>query len=175
MVGKLGFDWVLKDCEHGSTSPESVEMMAMAAESTGITPMARPLLNTSEAILKVMDRGAMGIQVPHVNSAEDARRAVEAVKYRPQAGRRPSNYSFGISMSDYIVEANRETLVCVQHEETESIKNVDEILQVEGVDVFFVGPSDLSRSSGYPGGPDAPEVREVISSTFARIKSAREA
>ncbi len=178
MVGKLGFDWVLIDCEHGSTSPQSVEMMAMAAELTGITPIARPLSNTTEAILKVMDRGAMGVQVPHVNSAEDARRAVEAVKYHPQgirglaAGSRPANYGFGISMSDYVSEANKETLVCVQLEEAEAIQNVDEILQVEGVDVFFVGPSDLSQSLGHPGRSDVPEVREVINSTFAKIASA---
>ena len=178
MVGKLGFDWVLIDCEHGSTSSESVEMMAMAAELTGITPIARPLSNTTEEILKVMDRGAMGVQVPHVNSAEDARRAVEAVKYHPQgvrglaAGSRPANYGFGISMSDYVVEANRETLVCIQLEEAEAIRNLDEILKVEGVDVFFVGPSDLSQSLGYPGRSDVPEVREVINSTFAGIKSA---
>lgn len=64
MVGKLGFDWVLIDCEHGSTSPESVEMMAMAAELTGITPIARPLSNTTEAILKVMDRARWGSRSP---------------------------------------------------------------------------------------------------------------
>ena len=178
MVGKLGFDWVLIDCEHGSTSPESVEMMAMAAEVTGITPIARPLSNTTEAILKVMDRGAMGVQVPHVNTADDARRAVEAVKYHPQgvrglaAGSRPANYGFGISMSDYVVEANRETLVCVQLEEAEAIQNIDEILEVDGVDVFFVGPSDLSQSLGLPGKSDVPEVREVINGAFASIKSA---
>ena len=178
MVGKLGFDWVLIDCEHGSSSPESVEMMAMAAELTGITSIARPLSNTSEEILKVMDRGAMGVQVPHVNNADDARRAVEAVKYHPQgvrglaAGSRPANYGFGISMSDYVVESNKETMVCIQLEEAEAIQNIDEILRVEGVDVFFVGPSDLSQSLGYPGRSDVPEVREVINSTFARIKSA---
>ena len=120
----------------------------------------------------------MGVQVPQVNSAADARRAVEAVKYHPQgirglaAGIRPADYGFGISMSDYVVEANEETLVCVQLEEAEAIENIDEILQVEGVDVFFVGPSDLSQSLGYPGRSDVPEVREVINNAFARIKSA---
>lgn len=178
MVGKLGFDWVLIDCEHGSTSSESVEMMAMAAELTGITPIARPLSNTTEEILKVMDRGAMGVQVPHVNSAQDARRAVEAVKYHPQgirglaAGSRPADYGFGMAMSDYVLQANKETLVCVQLEDAEAIQNVDEILQVEGVDVFFVGPSDLSQSLGFPGRSDIPEVRETINSTLARIRSA---
>ncbi len=178
MVGKLGFDWVLIDCEHGSTSPESVEGMALAAEVTGITPIARPWMNSPEAILRVMDRGAMGVQVPHVNTAEDARRAVESVKYHPlgnrglAAGSRPANYGFGLAMSDYVVEANRETLVCVQLEEGQALENLDEILKVDGVDVFFVGPSDLSQSLGYPGRSDVPEVRRSIDDAFAKIVAA---
>jgi len=84
MIGGLGFDWVLIDCEHGSISPESVEVMAMAAELSGITPIARPRMNSPEAILEVMDRGVLGVQVPHVNTAADARRAVV---WRRGAGR----------------------------------------------------------------------------------------
>ena len=80
LVGKLGFDWVMIDCEQGSISPESIESMAVAAELTGITPIAWPWTNSAEAILRVMDRGAMGVQVPHVNTADDAKRAVQAVK-----------------------------------------------------------------------------------------------
>lgn len=181
MVGKLGYDWVMIDCEHGSTSPESIEMMALAAEATGITPIARPWTNSAEAILRVMDRGAMGVQVPHVNTAGDAKRAVESVKYYPQgnrglaAGSRPAEYGFGLSMSDYVEEANRETLVCVQLEEEEAIRNVDEILKVEGVDVFFVGPSDLSKSMGYPGRSDVPEVRQAMDDAFAKIVAAGKA
>ena len=87
MVGKLGFDWVMIDCEHGSVSPESIETMAMAAELTGITPIARPWTNSAEAILRVMDRGAMGVQVPHVNTADDAKRAVEAEFIQPASRR----------------------------------------------------------------------------------------
>ena len=181
MVGKLGFDWVLIDCEHGSTSPENVEMMALAAEATGITPIARPWMNSSEAILRMMDRGAMGVQVPHVNTADDAKRAVEAVKFHPlgdrglAAGTRPANYGFGPSMSDYVEEANRETLVCVQLEEEQALRNIDEILEVEGVDVFFVGPSDLSQSMGYPGQSGVPEVRAAMDEAFAKIVAAGKA
>jgi 4-hydroxy-2-oxoheptanedioate aldolase len=175
MLGWLGFDWVLIDCEHGSISPESVELMAMAAERTGITAMARPWTNSPEAILQVMDRGVLGVQVPHVNTASDARRAVEAVKFHPLGTRglaartRPAHYGFGLSRADYVKEANRKTLVCVQLEEREALQNLDEILKVEGVDVFFVGPSDLSQSMGYPGRADAPEVRDAMERTFAAI------
>ena len=178
MVGRLGFDWVLLDCEHGSLSPESVELMAMAAEAAGITPIARPTVNSPEAILRVMDRGAQGVQVPHVNTAAEARQAVEAVKFHPSgsrglaAGTRPAGYGFGLAASDYILEANRETLVCVQLEEAEALHNLEEILRVEGVDAFFVGPSDLSQSMGYPGRSDAPEVQAAMDKAFAAILAA---
>ena len=173
MVGRLGFDWVLIDCEHGSISPESVELMAMAAELAGVTAIARPWSNSPEAILRLMDRGVMGVQVPHVNTAADARQAVESVKFHPlgtrglAAGTRPAHYGFNVSAADYVEEANRETLVCIQLEEAEALGNLGEILQVEGVDVFFIGPSDLSQSLGYPGRSDAPEVREAMDRAFA--------
>ena len=178
IVGRLGFDWVLIDCEHGSIGIESVELMVMAAESAGVTPIARPPVNTYEAIGQLMDRGVMGVQVPHVNTADDARRAVQAVKYHPlgerglAAGVRSASYGYDMSMSDYAEHANNETLVCVQLEEAEAVRNVDEIVQVPGVDVFFVGPSDLSQSLGYPGRPDAPEVRQAMDTVFATIAAA---
>jgi 4-hydroxy-2-oxoheptanedioate aldolase len=177
IIGRLGFDWVLIDCEHGSISIESVELMVLAAEAANITPIGRPATNAPEAIGQLMDRGVMGVQVPHVNTAEDARRAVEAVKYHPlgerglAAGLRSSSYGFGISMSEYAEESNRETLVCVQLEEGQAVRNVDEIMSVEGVDVYFVGPSDLSQSLGHPGRPDVPEVREAMEHVFSTVRS----
>jgi 4-hydroxy-2-oxoheptanedioate aldolase len=178
MVGKLGFDWVLIDCEHGTISLESVELMIMAAEASGITPIVRPKSKDPDDILKVMDRGAMGVQVPHVNTAADARSVVASVKYHPlgdrglAAGTRPANYGFGLSLDDYVRKANRETLVCVQLEEAKALHNVDQILQVQGVDIFFVGPSDLSQSMGYPGRTDAPEVQMAIDNAFTTIVAA---
>jgi 4-hydroxy-2-oxoheptanedioate aldolase len=178
MLGALGFDWVLIDCEHGTISLETVELMAMAAEASGITAIARPATGSAEHILQVMDRGVLGVQVPHVCTAEDARQAVEAVKYHPQgrrglaAGTRPSGYGFAGAMADYVAAANRETLVCVQIEDEAAVVNVDEILGVEGVDVFFIGPSDLSQSMGHPGDPKAAPVRDAIESTLAKIRAA---
>ncbi len=178
IFGRLGFDWVMIDCEHGSISYENVELMVMAAEAAGITAVARPSTNSPDAILRLLDRGAMGIQVPHVNNPTEARQAVEAVKYYPlgkrglAAGIRAANYGLGISMAEYAEEANRETLVCIQLEEEEAIKNLDEILKVPGIDVFFVGPSDLSQSLGLPGRSDHPKVIAAMEEVFARIKAA---
>lgn len=178
MLGHAGFDWVLIDCEHGTISIESVELMVMAAEAAGITPIARPATNRADDILRLMDRGVMGVQVPHVNSAEDARRAVEAVKYHPEGvrglavGTRSSQYGFSGPMAEYVAAANRESLVCVQLEDAAGIEHADEILRVEGVDVFFIGPSDLSQSMGHPGNPKAPAVHAAITGTLARIVAA---
>ena len=120
----------------------------------------------------------MGVQVPHVNTVEDAQRAVEAVKYHPlgsrglAAGVRSAAYGFDKSMSEYAEDANRETLVCVQLEEGEAVENVEQIMTVEGVDVLFVGPSDLSQSLGFPGRPEAPEVREAMGQVFSTAQAA---
>jgi len=178
MIGVLGFDWVLIDCEHGTNTPESVELMIMAAELSGITPIVRPKSREADDILQVLERGAMGVQVPHVNTADQARRVVEAVKYHPLgrrglgAGTRPTNYGLGPALDEFVAQSNRETLVCVQLEEVEALQNIDDILRVEGVDVFFVGPSDLSQSLGYPGQTNAPAVRAAVDAAFEAIVAA---
>lgn len=178
MAGRLGFDWVLIDCEHGTINRETVELMAMAAEASGATPIARPATNSSDAILAVLEAGAAGVQVPHVSSAEEARRAVDAVKYHPlgsrglAAGTRPAGYGFAGSAAEYVAAANRETLVCVQIEDTRGLANLSEILGVSGVDVFFVGPSDLAQAMGRPGRSDAPDVRRAIDGAFRTILGA---
>ncbi len=178
IIGALGFDWVLIDCEHGTIDVESVERLVMAAEVSGITPIVRPPSRDAADILRVLDRGAMGVQVPHVNTAEDARAVVAAVKYHPlgtrglAASTRPANYGIGLTAAEYVAQVNRETLVCVQLEEAEALRNINEILKVEGIDVFFIGPADLSQSLGYPGRPDAPEVRAAIDAAFAAITAA---
>jgi 4-hydroxy-2-oxoheptanedioate aldolase len=178
MLGFAGFDWVLIDCEHGSIGLADVELMAMACDAAGITPIARPRTNAAGDIQSVMDRGVMGVQVPHVNTAEDARRAVAAVKFGPgaarglAAGTRPDSWGLGARMPDFIAQANAQSLVCVQLEHEEALRNLGEILGVEGIDVFFIGPSDLSQSMGFPGDPKAPPVARAIEEALAAIVAA---
>ncbi len=175
MVAYAGFDWVLIDLEHGTIGLETAELMIMAAEASGITPIVRPRSNRRADISSAMDRGAMGVQVPHVNSAQDARAAVSAVKFGPgnnrglAAGTRPDNYGLSNAMDEFTKTSNEQTLVCVQLEHVSAIENVDDILGVEGVDVFFIGPSDLSQSMGYPGNPKAGPVKDTIESTLHKI------
>jgi 2-keto-3-deoxy-L-rhamnonate aldolase RhmA len=178
MVAYAGFDWVLIDCEHGSIGLADVELMAMAANASGITPIARPRSNASADIQSVMDRGVAGVQVPHVNTHADAERIVKAVKFGPgayrglAAGTRPDRWGLGAKMADFVAEANETSLVCAQIEHQDAVSNIDEILAVDGIDVFFIGPSDLSQSMGYPGDPKAPPVAEAIDTTLRRIREA---
>jgi len=178
MLAHAGFDWVLLDCEHGSLSLSDVEIMAMAADAAGITAIARPRSNAPADIQSVMDRGVAGVQVPHVNTADDARRVVQSVKFGPgaarglAAGTRPDRWGLGARMPDFAAQANAHSLVCVQIEHQQAVANIDEILAVDGIDVFFIGPSDLSQSMGHPGDPKAPPVAEAIAHALSRIVAA---
>jgi 2-keto-3-deoxy-L-rhamnonate aldolase RhmA len=178
MIAAAGFDWVLIDCEHGTLTLESVELMAMAAEASGITAIARPVSRSAEHILQVLDRGVMGVQVPHVNTAADARAVIEAVKFHPlgkrglAAGTRAAVYDAHGTLADFVKAANEATLIAVQLEDREAIENIDELLAVDGIDVFFIGPSDLSQSMGFPGNPKAPPVAEAIDSSFRKMVAA---
>lgn len=181
MAAQCGFDWVLIDCEHGAISLESVEVLCMAAKAAGITPIARPRSKQALEILQVLDRGALGVQIPHVNNAEEARAAVKACKFYPDGmrslagGTRPQNYDLPAPSQSYYDDANREILVCVQLEDRVAIDNADDILGVDGIDVFFIGPSDLSQTYGFPGDPKAAPVAEAVDETLAKIVAAGKA
>ncbi len=177
-IGRLGFDWVLLDCEHGAITVESLDALTAAADAVGITPIVRPSSNDPVSIGQVLDRGAHGIQVPHVDTVEDARRAVAAAKYYPlgergiASGTRASDYGVGFRATEFAARTNEETLVCIQFEHRNALDNLEEILKVEGVDVFFLGPMDMSLSLGHPGKFDEPVVREAYERVFDAIRKA---
>ena len=177
MIGELGFDWVMLDAEHGSITPGNIGPMIMAAEIRGITPIVRPENNDPAVINKYLDRGAMGVQVPHVNTADEARAVVNACLYDPQGSRglgggRMADFGWGTPTTEYVKEANRQILVCVQIEEFAAVENLDEILAVPDIDVFFIGPTDLAQSMGHPGNNGHPDVQKVITEIFDKIHAA---
>src|SRR5262249_53788236 len=144
------------------------EACIAAAELSGIAPIVRPVGNKPEIIAPFLDRGAWGVQIPHVNTAEEARATVDAVKYGPEghrgifSGGRAARYGFKGSTSDYAKEANRQTLVCLMLEEMIAIENLPELVTVPGVDVYFIGSGDLSQSMGYTGQQAHPEVQQTM-------------
>ena len=178
MLGHLGFDWILLDNEHGSITVDTAEACIAAAELAGMAPIVRPVSNRPEIIAPFLDRGAWGVQVPHVNTAAEARAAVDAVKYGPAghrgifSGGRPANYGFAGSTADYAREANAQTLVCLMLEEVEAIESLPELVKVSGVDVYFIGSGDLSQSMGYTGQQAHPEVQKMMERGVAAITGA---
>ena len=178
MLGHLGYDWILIDNEHGSVTVENSEDMIRAAELTGMAPIVRPVSNKPEIIAPFLDRGAWGVQIPHVNTADEARAAVDAVKYPLQghrgvfSGGRPGEYGFAGNTAEYVEDANRNTLVCLMIEEAEAIENLEEMVAVDGVDVFFIGSGDLSASMGYAGQQTHPEVQAMMERGITVIREA---
>ncbi len=180
MIGQLGFDWVMLDAEHGSITPDTITPLILACEVRGVTPIVRPERNDPALINRYLDRGAMGVQVPHVNTKAEAEAAVRACRYYPEgerglAGGRMADFGYGATTKDYVAQANRETLVCIQIEDIAAVRNLDEILTVKGVDVFFVGPTDLAQSLGHPGDNAHPDVQRTVHDVFTRIHAAGKA
>lgn len=175
ICGYAGFDFVMIDAEHGPMTTESAYHMVLAAEASGTTPLIRVAQNAPPVILRHMDVGVAGIMVPQVNSAAEAQAVVQAAKYHPQgrrglAGVRSAGFGITQTLRDYTAVANRETLVIVQIENVAGVEHVPEILQVPGIDVLFVGPSDLAQSMGYPGQLDHPEVLATIERIVAMCR-----
>ena len=171
LLALQGFDFLVLDAEHGTMEPRECENMVRAAELRGVTPVVRVPANTPPVILRFMDTGAQGVQIPLAASADDADAAVSAVKYWPRGSRGLTGVraaSYGQEpLADYVVRANEQTLVVVQIETREALVHVPEIAAVDGVDVVFVGPTDLSHALGVPGQVSHPLVEEAYE-TVAR-------
>lgn len=162
-----GFDFVFIDAEQGPLSEKDCEMLVLAAEARGIIPLVRVPQNSPEIVLRYMDVGAMGIIMPGVKNREEAERVVRAVKYYPRGERgltsaRAADYGMSRPMSEYVVDANRETIVLAIIESREAIENIQEILSVPDLDGVIMGAGDLSQDMGYPGQTGHPQVEAAV-------------
>jgi 4-hydroxy-2-oxoheptanedioate aldolase len=172
MAGHAGFDFVVVDNEHGNSTLESTEHLIRAAKGVGILPVVRTL---EPAINHVLDLGASGMIVPAVNTAEKAKRIVDAAKY-PPVGTRGAAFAtraggFGFFGGEAQIKAANEGIaVMVMIETMEAIRNLDAILEVKGIDCAFVGPNDLSFSMGLAGQTTHQEVRTAVEGAIKRIR-----
>lgn len=173
MAGLGGFDLICIDGEHSSLDRQTLENLVRAAELVNITPIVRTAINHSDEILPFLDTAVQGLLVPHVNTVERAKMAVDAVKYAPLgtrglSGGRVRRYD-GVNPAEQIENFNRETLVMIQIEEKEAVDNLPQLLEVEGIDMFVIGPGDLSHSLGYTGQAQHPEVLRVVDECIETI------
>lgn len=173
IFGAIGYDFVMIDCEHGPMDLDQTEHMVRAAESFGITPIARIPNHEDSTILRFMDRGVQGIIVPHINTREDAESTVKAARYYPDGHRGSAGsgraHDYGMGGADSASWINSQVMVIPMIEETQAVDNLDEILAVPGVDVLHVAAGDLGQSMGNPG---REAVREVMSKVLPKIRAA---
>lgn len=173
-IGYQGWDFVVVDGEHGTIDPRECENVVRAAELRDVTPIVRVTTNEMSLILRFMDTGAQGAQIPMINTAEQAEAAVAAIKYWPRGARglaasRSASYAQASPLAEYVIDANRETLVIAQVETLEAVENLPSIVEVDGIDVIFIGATDLSSSLGVPGQTSHQSVEQAINSIIATV------
>ncbi|HEX4426480.1 MAG TPA: aldolase/citrate lyase family protein [Terriglobales bacterium] len=169
IVGRAGFDWALIDLEHGAGFESEVLHQLQALEATPAAAVIRVEGSERQRFHRVLDLGAHGIMVPRVDTADDAKRAVAAMRYQPEGVRGVAQMNraavFGSEFARYFASANSSLLTVLQVETKESLANLDAIAAIDGCDVLFVGPADLSQSLGILGQVDHPVFLEAVKAT----------
>src|SRR5256712_12833801 len=176
--GLVGYDWVFIDAEQVPGSPETVPGLVEACHLVGIAPFVRVPDSTPGTILRFLEAGAMGIIVPHLDDAADAKAAAAAVRFGPDGARgagstgRANDFGLTRTPAEYFALANSELWVWGLVEDSAGIDNLNEILAVEGLNVVGGGPGGLSMSLGMGGQAGHPKVRAVGDSAGARLAKA---
>ena len=173
ILANAGYDWLVVDLEHTTISLEQAGELIRIIELSGVPSLVRLTSNDENQIKRVMDAGATGVVVPMVKNVEDAKSAVAAIHYPPLGNRgvglaRAQKY--GEAFQEYLKwqsDANDGPVVVVQIEHIDAVNNLKNILSVEGVDAFIIGPYDLSCSMGIPGEFNNPKFKQVIESIIS--------
>lgn len=170
-----GFDTLYVDVEHSSFSLQTTGQICIAALDVGITPFVRVPMTRPDHVSRVLDGGALGVIVPHVCFAEEARAVVSAAKYPPLGERSAAGALPHLQYRTFPVAAanaamNDATMVVVQFETADAVERADEIMAVEGVDMVMIGTNDLLADMGIPGQFDDDRVREAY---FRTIEASR--
>jgi 4-hydroxy-2-oxoheptanedioate aldolase len=166
-----GVDWVLLDLEHGAGGEEQVGPVVLAAAAYGVPTVVR--VESAERIRlgRVLDLGAAGVMLPRLDSAAEVAAAIRHLRYPPDGDRGVATYNracrFGLDPGA-LDRANTEVLAVVQIESARAVEQVEEIAALDGADVLFVGPRDLSHDLGVPGDPRAPSYLKALD----RVRSA---
>jgi len=176
IVKLCGFDYFIVDCEHGNFDYTTVARLMTVARETGICGMVRIPEARREVVLKYMDMGAGGLLLPNTETVEDAKALVEHSKYSPlgnrgvQMFRGHSGLEKIASISDYMKKANNETVLLIQIESPIGLKNIDDLMAVEGIDAAFIGPNDLSHRMGLSGQFEHPDFVAALDKVVASAR-----
>lgn len=179
LASQCGYDWLVIDGEHGPNGLRDVLAQLRAIGRDKAHPVVRTRDDNRAEIKQMLDIGAQTILIPMIESAEQARAAVQSVLYPPEGVRgvgaalaRASGYN---AIPDYLQSANDEICLLLQVENKAGIAALDDILAVKRIDGIFIGPADLAADMGYLGQPGAPEVQAVVQDALRRIRAAGKA
>jgi 2-dehydro-3-deoxyglucarate aldolase/4-hydroxy-2-oxoheptanedioate aldolase len=173
IMSRAGFDFIIIDMEHGANEIPTLMVQMQAMNGSKTAPIVRAPWNDFVVIKRILDVGAYGVVIPYVNNRSEAEAAVRACKYPPDGIRGIAGStraaSFNQNAMDYFSRANDEILVITQVETGEAVTNIDEILEVEGIDGIFIGPMDLATNMGSLYNPNVPEVQDAIASVEEKV------
>jgi 2-keto-3-deoxy-L-rhamnonate aldolase RhmA len=172
LMGPAGLDAAWLEAEHGPVDFGRIPDLTRACDLWGITSIVRVNALAYGPIYRTLDLGAQGVCVPHIDTADDARAFVEAAKFAPIGKRGLFVSRQGYGVENYLALANDHTLLIALIEDIRAVENLDAILAVDHIDVFFVAPSDLAASMGMIGQVAQPKVQETIDDTLRRIIAA---
>ncbi len=173
-----GFDWLFIDCEHNSMDTDTAAQIAAASLAVGITPVVRVAGKEHYHASRMLDNGAQGIIVPHVETGDEARRVADACRF-PPLGHRSMGGGLqqlgfaAIPVAEAAKSVNEETLVVVMLESPQGIENCESIAAVPGIDALLVGTNDLCFELGIPGQFDDPRVAEAYRRVIAACRKHR--
>ncbi len=179
IVGRAGFDWVLVDAEHGPNGIRDVTTQLQALEGLNTSGIVRVPIGETWIIKQVLDAGAQSLLIPIVESAQEAQKHVDAVRYPPNGNRGVGAFvaraaQFG-TLTDYLTSADEQICLIVQLETKAGLEALDDMLAIDGIDGVFVGPSDLAADMGFLGNPKSPQVQKAIANALTRISASGKA
>ena len=178
LFGLAGFDFYMLDAEHGLMDAAQVVNVIRACERVNMTPMVRIGSKDPKIVLQYLDAGTMGVMMPGLETVEEIKMLVDAVRYPPVGNRgmgitRASHYvAVGEEAVQYIQFSNEQIMVIPQFEDATLLDCFEEMISQPGVDAVVIGPRDLSLNMGFPDGPSHPEVQEMIDRVIAVCKRA---
>ena len=175
IIGIAGFDAAFIDMEHTGFDLRTVEEMIRASDLAGVTSMVRVPDNDAKLILRILDMGAEGIIVPHIEGLEGAKRAVDAVRYPPlgdrggAGGTRAARFG-AVPWNEHVQQSNDEIVLSVMTEDDKGINDVEAIAALDGVDLVSIGPTDLSQTLGVTD-PADPRLRDKVNEIAEQVKA----
>ncbi len=180
IAAHAGFDWILIDHEHGPGGEDTMFDQLRAVGGGAAVPIVRVAANDAWRFKRVLDAGAHGVMVPLVNTPDEARAAAAAMRYPPRGIRGIAKFQrgagYGAEFDDYFKHAHERLLLIAQIETPGAVENIEAIAAIDGIDVLFVGPTDLTYNLGIPDQFDHPDYvaaqRRVVAAATAAGKAA---